>query len=143
MENLNDLEILDVSKSLTNKETAQQIHSNFAPLLRTKIGSFNGVIQRSGIDSISMTLLPAEFKEWVPLITPGDGNCLYNSVSMSLVGDTTLASLLRMLTAAELFAHSVFYAKHPQLEHFAKAARYTLPSIVAIFLSHTTHSVET
>jgi len=44
-----------------------------------------------------------------------------------------------MLTAAKLFAHSVFYAKHPQLKHFAKGARYTLPSIVAIFLSHTKH----
>lgn len=73
----------------------------------------------------------------MPLITPGDGNCLFNSVSMSLVDDTTLASLLRMLTAAELFAHSEFYAKHPHLEIFAKAAKYTLPSIVAIFLSHT------
>ena len=78
MENLNDLEILDVSKSLTNNETAQQILLNFTPLFRTKIGSFNGVIQRSGIDSISMALLPAEFKEWVLLITPGDGNYLYN-----------------------------------------------------------------
>lgn len=136
MENLNDLEMLDVSRSLTNKETAQQILLNFEPLLRTKIGSFDGIIKPSGIDSISMALLPSEFKEWVPLITPGDGNCLYNSVSISLVGDTTLASLLRMLTAAELFAHSEFYAKHPQLENFAKAARYTLPSIVAIFLSH-------
>ena len=136
MENLNDLEILDVSKSLTNKETAQQILMNFEPLLRTKIASFNGSIKLSGTDSTSMALLPWEFKEWVPLITPGDGNCLFNSVSMSLVGDTTLANLLRMLTAAELFAHSEFYARHPHLENFAKAAKYTLPSIVAIFLSH-------
>lgn len=137
MENLNDLGILDVSKSLTNKETVQHILMNFEPLLRTKIGSFNGAIKRSGIDSTSMPLLPWKFKEWVPLITPGDGNCLFNSVSMSLVDDTTLASLLRMLTAAELFAHSEFYAKHQHLEIFAKAAKYTLPSIVAIFLSHT------
>ena len=50
--------------------------------------------------------------------------------------DTKLASLLRMLTVAELFAHSEFYAKHPQLEDFAKAARYTLPSLITIFLSH-------
>ena len=74
-------------------------------------------------------------KEWVLLMTPGDGNCLYNSVSISLVGDTKLASLL-MLTVAELFAHSEFYAKHPQLEDFAQAARYTLPSLIIIFLSH-------
>lgn len=80
MENLNDLEILDVSKPLTNKETAQQILLNFEPLLRTKMSSFNGIIKLSGIDSISMALLPWEFKERVPLITPGDGNCLYNSV---------------------------------------------------------------
>lgn len=44
--NLNDLEILDVSKSLMNKETAQQILLNFVPLLQTKIGSFNGVIKQ-------------------------------------------------------------------------------------------------
>lgn len=63
MENLNDLGILDVSKSLTNKETVQQILMNFEPLLRTKIGSFNGAIKRSGIDSTSMPLLPWKFKE--------------------------------------------------------------------------------
>lgn len=35
------------------------------------------------------------------------------------------------------FTHLEFYTKHPQLENFAKTARYTLPSIVVIFLSHT------
>ena len=42
MENLNDLEILDVSKSLLNKQTAQKILSNFEPLLRVSMVYRNG-----------------------------------------------------------------------------------------------------
>ena len=61
IENLNDLEILDVSKLLTNKETAQQILMNCEPLV-LRI-SFNGTIKLSGIDTISM-----ECKGWVRLI---------------------------------------------------------------------------
>ena len=62
IENLNDLEILDVSKLQTNKETAPQILMNCEPPLPRKI-SFNGTIKLSGIDSISM-----ECKGWVRLI---------------------------------------------------------------------------
>ena len=62
IENMNDLEILDVSKLLTNKDTPQQILMNCEPPLPRKI-SFNGTIKLSGIDSISM-----ECKGWVRLI---------------------------------------------------------------------------
>ena len=65
MENLNDLEILDVSKSLTNKETTQEILLNFEPLLRAKIDSFGGEIKQRGIDAVSTALLPSDFKATV------------------------------------------------------------------------------
>lgn len=135
MDYLNFSETLDSSNSLTNKVTAEEILSNFQPLLWAKMHDFDGSLKQRNIDAISMALLPTDFNEWVPLTILGDGNCLYNAVSISLVDNISLAALLRMLTASELFTYSEFYAKHPQLEDFAKKSGYSLAAITSIFLS--------
>ena len=134
--NLNVGENFDSSKILTNKEKAQKILVNFQPLLLAKINDSNTALtQRNNVDVVSKGLLPLDFKQWVPLTVSADGNCLYNAVSISLVGDLSVAALLRMLTASELFAHSEFYSKHPQLGDFSRVSRYSLSSIISIFLS--------
>ena len=134
--NLNVGENFDSSKILTNKEKAQKILVNFQPLLLAKINDSNTAFtQRNNVDLISKGLLPLDFKQWVPLTVSVDGNCLYNAVSISLVGDILVAALLRMLTASELFAHSEFYSKHSQLGDFSRVSRYSLSSIISIFLS--------
>ncbi len=135
MDYLNFSETMDSSNSLTNKVSAENILSNFQPLLWAKMHDSDAPLKQRNIDATSKLLLPTDFNEWVPLSILGDGNCLYNAVSVSLVGNVSLAALLRMLTASELFTHSEFYAKHPQLKDFAKNSGYSLSAITSIFLS--------
>ena len=45
-----------------------------------------------------------------------NGNCLFSSVSILMVGDNHLVDILRLLTAIELFNNSDFYNRHPILE---------------------------
>ena len=44
----------------------------------------------------------------------GDGNCLYHAISVSLVGSMEYSTILRMLTAIELFENPHYYANHPR-----------------------------
>ena len=43
----------------------------------------------------------------------GDGNCLYNAVSVAISGKQKLCHTSRALTSAELFLNATFYASHP------------------------------
>ena len=87
------------------------------------------------IDLISKGLLPPHFKQWVPLGTIGDGSCLYNCVSVALVGNEYLSALLRLLTVSELFANAEFYAYHSQIEEYAGTSGYSKSAIITILLS--------
>ena len=135
MDQLNDSQIKELAKSLTSKEAAQEILHNFLPLLHTRLQSSNTGLRHRRIDLLSRALLPSDFKQWLPIETSGDGSCLYNAVSLSLVGDESLSALLRMLTVSELFANAEFYANHPQIKEFASASGYTNSAIISIFLS--------
>ena len=42
----------------------------------------------------------------------GDGNCLYNAVSLALCGSEALATDLRILSAANLFLYADIHADH-------------------------------
>ena len=44
----------------------------------------------------------------------GDGNCLYRTICISLVGSMEYSTILRMLTAIELFENAHYYANHPR-----------------------------
>ena len=44
----------------------------------------------------------------------GDGNCLYYTISMSLVGTTEYSTILRILTVIELFENANYYGNHPR-----------------------------
>ena len=75
------------------------------------------------IDKISMTLLPSNAIEncapgEIPtsLVSKSDGNCLYNSASILIVGNEHLAPLLRALVSIELFTQKEYYASHPYLQ---------------------------
>ena len=41
------------------------------------------------------------------------GNCLYSSVSISIIGDNSLVDDLRLATSIEFFLFATFYCKHP------------------------------
>ena len=45
-----------------------------------------------------------------------NGNCLFSSASLSLVGDNSLVHELRMIAAVELHLYATYYAQHPVLK---------------------------
>lgn len=82
--NLSDNEILDLSRSLKDKDTAKGILTNFQPMLWAKEDGFDATSKQRNINIISMAFLPTDFYEWILLTVFGDGNCLYNSVFIAL-----------------------------------------------------------
>ena len=67
------------------------------------------------------SVVPCKFLPFLPFQssssrTSADGNCLYNSASLFLVGDESLSTVLRILTCSELFLHAAFYSNHPYLK---------------------------
>ena len=82
-------------------------------------------------DTVARSLLPDDFQQFVPLWSTGDGNCLFNSTSITLHGDEKLAGLLRLLVTCELLTHSEFYANHPQLKEMTGTeAAYALNNLI-------------
>ena len=53
----------------------------------------------------------------VPVDVKGDGNCLFNSVSVAIQGDETLSEL-RVRTCLELVLNFVYCENHPYYEYF-------------------------
>ena len=76
-----------------------------------------------GKDAVGQNLIPDDIflprskivgkVEFDAIKTSGDGNCLYRSASLILVGNEDLHLLLRLLTGIELFLHASYYAMHP------------------------------
>ena len=56
--------------------------------------------------------------------TTGNGDCLYNAVSLALVGNESYAMLLRLLVALELALNVDFYAQHPKFASFPSGGRH-------------------
>ena len=47
-----------------------------------------------------------------------NGNCLYSSISIHLVGNSSLALKLRVISCLELFLNAEFYFNHPNFKYF-------------------------
>ena len=45
-----------------------------------------------------------------------NGNCLFSSASLSLVGNNSLVHELREMAAVELHVNATYYARHPALK---------------------------
>ena len=45
-----------------------------------------------------------------------NGNCLFSSASLSLVGDNSLVHELREMVAVELHVNATYYVQHPVLK---------------------------
>ena len=72
--------------------------------------------------------------------TTDDGNCLYNAVSISLIGNEKLSKVLRLLTSNELFENASYYAKHPyfvQIQENEESGFYSKDSPFNLSLSDT------
>ena len=89
MDLISDLQILELSKALTNKEEARSILSNFLPLVSQAPVHLSKLHSR-GLDPVAKSLLPSDLKDLVPVQTTGDDNCFFNSVSLALCGSESL-----------------------------------------------------
>lgn len=86
-------------------------------------------------DNVASTLIPKDIidfhgKTLRALKASGDGNCLFNSMSILLNKNEDFAKLLRLLSAVELFTNPSFYANHPEVK---KAANFLKKDLEFIF----------
>jgi len=72
--------------------------------------------------------------EFNTIKTSGDGNCLYRSASLILVGNEDLHLLLRLLTAIELFLHASYYTRHPKFLSCVKSPSADVPEDIMFTL---------
>ena len=133
---INDMEIEDLQKTLTTREAAHEILNNFLPLLHDSFDIVphpNAYNRREDRVSAKLLQMAGEFKSWRPVDATANG--LFNSASILLTGNESLSGILRLLTVAELFAHSDFYGTHPQINQFSEASGYSPAAIFNLFLS--------
>ena len=71
--------------------------------------------------------------EFDAIKTSDDGNCLYRSASLILVGNEDL-HLLRLLTAIKLFLHASYYARHPKFLSCMKSPSANVPEDIMFTL---------
>ena len=91
----------------------KQRYSIYVPRPCHFVQKYNPNTQRK--DTLASILIPTDVPEdLIPVNVTADGNCLYNSASVLANGDESLSNILRLLTAAELYLHSDFYAHHPR-----------------------------
>lgn len=93
---------------------AQQIKAFYdRPIDIENVGKFEMSVGM--IDNTALMVLPKE--DWMndikPVITRGDGNCLFNAASIAICKRETLTVELRLRTALELLINADFYGSHP------------------------------
>ena len=132
---IDSLQIMEMSNALTSKENAIEILENFLLIISRPSHQQLCKLKSRSEDPVAKSLLPHDFKEWSPLTTTGDGNCLFNSSSILICGNQSLAGILRLLTVAELFVHAELYAEHPQMKDMADVSGYSVLALMHILLS--------
>ena len=73
---------------------------------------------------IPKDLPPSADKVYKAVKTTGNGDSLYNAVSLALVGNESYAILLRLLVALELALSVDFYTNHPTFTYFPSGGRH-------------------
>ena len=63
-----------------------------------------GEVKNSELDfSVANKLVPCFAYDYQPFSTRADGNCLYNMISICLLGNDSLSMILKVLTVNNLF----------------------------------------
>ena len=73
-----NLQIMELSKSITSKESVEELVTNFKPIMEGTTLNFQ-TFQSISQDKLSKALIPAGFEKMVPLSASGDRNCLFHS----------------------------------------------------------------
>ena len=68
---------------------------------------------------------------------PSNGDCLFNSCSRLLVGDDSLSTCLRLLTAIEIVTNREYHAEYPKIEDavHTNVARYSESMLISFCLA--------
>lgn len=83
------------------------------PVDTSQVGSVS--MPRAFVDETARSILSENKTSSAiqPIITTGDGNCLFNAASRSICGNERMASELRLRTSLELINNQEFYSSHP------------------------------
>ena len=118
---LRDLLLLKHAISTENNAQVVSLQQKYSGVVPDDLLTWYNWEQRFRRKDLFATLLVLEdipSERLTPTRVTGNGNCLFNAASINLVGNEDLSVTLRLLTAAELFIHSDFYANHPRYDHY-------------------------
>ena len=99
--------------------TLREIESTIKKFIKTKIPPKNLLQAKlSGFreDRIGNALIPSKhFPSHTPTVLRcrANGNCMYNSASILLMGDESLCNYLRVCVSIELYLEGNYYVQHP------------------------------
>ena len=106
--------------SLERKYTKQK---EFIPSLESN--AHVGLAEDEGANSFIPKDLPSSaHKVYRSGKTTGNGDCLYNVVSLALVGNESYAALLQLLVLLELALNVDLYTNHPKFSYFPSSGRH-------------------
>ena len=108
-----DLLALQSALSSGDDKTIEELHAKHSSMLKSSLHQANPQLDMLHTDHIAEKSLPSTETNYRPLLTPADGNCFFNAVSLILTGSTTLAGTLRLLTAIEIRRGNIHYLLHP------------------------------
>ena len=75
---------------------------------------------KSALDRVTKCLLPKDCHALFPVFTKGDGNCLFNSISLLLTGEQSqLSTELRIKVVGEMVKNRSFYDAGDFLKYWA------------------------
>ena len=146
---------VDVDLENLNKCIATAERESLLSSLRMKYSKILAKIQEKDVvngitlqrDRLGQTLLPEDIplsmktSQLIAYQSPGNGDCLFNSCSHLLVGDDSLSSCLRLLTAIEIVTNREYYAEHPKIEEAVRtnarcnATRYSESTLFSLCLA--------
>ena len=101
-----------------NLEEAKRIFTSKLDVFRNEIGTTSDlVLQNLPGDDFATCLIPADVNQvkgehFSALKATANGDCFFNSTSILLHRNESLANLLRLLVAGELYFNARFYCDH-------------------------------
>lgn len=148
---MNVPEDVDADLEKLNHNIRSEESGNLLCYLQTKYSGILAQIQEKPVvngstlqrDTLGQALLPEDIpvlsktSRLVAYQSPGNGDCLFNSCSRLLVGDDSLSSCLRVLTALEILSNKEYYSEHPKIEEAVRtnATRYSESTLFSLCLA--------
>ena len=119
-----------------NSDSKDDQLKRFLCTLEKKVRKAKGIYSQPGVqcprgleeDETADALIPEDLssaeKKYKAVKTTANGDCLYNAASLTLVGNESYTTLLRLLVALELVLNADFYAQHPKFTYFPAGGRH-------------------